>query len=89
MAGTVCLVLNSYAGLNLRSDIVKICPKLPESWDKITFGFKFRDEHYRLVVREKEIEILAKSPSRKEIIIHLCGKEFPIPVNVNRKVNIN
>ena len=89
MAGTVCLVLNSYAGLNLRSDIVKICPKLPESWDNLIFGFKFRDEHYRLVVREKEIEILVKSPFRKEIIIHLCGKEFSIPVNVNKRISIN
>ena len=38
---------------------------------------------------EKEIEILVKSPFRKEIIIHLCGKEFSIPVNVNKKLSIN
>ncbi|MBE9510259.1 MAG: HAD-IA family hydrolase [Bacteroidetes bacterium] len=89
MAGTVYSVLNSYAGVNLRSDVVKICPKLPGSWDKIKFGFKFRDEQYQLVIGEKEIEILIKSPSKKKINIHLCGKEFPIPVNVNKKLGIN
>jgi len=89
MAGTVYLALSSYAGLNLRSDIVKISPKLPESWDKLKFGFKFRDEKYRLVIGEKEIEILIKSPSKKKIKIDLCGKEFSIPVNVNKKISIN
>ena len=89
MAGTVYSVLNSYAGLNLRSDIVKICPKLPESWEKIKFGFKFRDEQYQLVIGEKEIEILVKSHSKKKINIHLCGKIISIPVNVNKKLIIN
>jgi len=89
MAGTVYLVLSSYAGLNLRSDKVKICPKLPESWDNIKFGFNFRDEQYQLAISEKEIEVLVKSHSKKNIIIHLCGKEFFIPVNVSKKFSIN
>jgi hypothetical protein len=41
------------------------------------------------VIGGKEIEILIKSPSKKKINIHLCGKGFSIPVNVNKKLSIN
>lgn len=86
MAGTVYSILSSYAGLNLRSDVVKICPELPELWNNIKFSFNFRDEKYEMETGKDEIQVLIKSASKNKINLHLCGKKIDVPVDVKKKI---
>jgi len=50
MAGTIMIALNTYAGLDLRSDEVKIKPNLPKTWQNIKFQISFRGKTYQVMV---------------------------------------
>jgi trehalose/maltose hydrolase-like predicted phosphorylase len=55
MAGTVLGALNTYAGLDLQGDIVKINPNLPDHWKKISFNFAFKNVNYRCEISHKHV----------------------------------
>ena len=57
MAGTVLIALQSFAGLNLKGDIVKFDPHLPDHWRSISFGFNFKNAKYKCTVHQESIEI--------------------------------
>ena len=39
MAGTILLALNSFAGLDIRSENVSLIPHLPKRWRRMRFNF--------------------------------------------------
>lgn len=55
MAGTVLGALNTYAGLDLQGDIVKINPRLPDHWKKISFNFAFKGVNYHCEISHKHV----------------------------------
>ncbi len=69
MAGTVLVALNTFAGLDLLGDIVRINPDLPDHWRKISFNFAFKGVNYRCEVSGKEVTLLADS----DVVVEING----------------
>jgi len=79
MAGTVCDVIFTFGGVNLRGRYPEITPALPGHWSSLEFGFNFKGTHYQIAVSSEELKIFAENEGKDEIIIHLCGVEIELP----------
>ncbi len=73
MAGTILIALQSFAGLDLKTDIVKLNPRLPEHWRNIEFRFNFKEVDYFIALSKSEISILAESDDKNEAVIEIQG----------------
>ena len=80
MAGTVLIALGTYAGLNLRSDVAKITPSLPEHWRKIGFRFTFRGESFKVEAGKDDVIVTVFSDHRKEVPVEIAGKLYQLSV---------
>jgi beta-phosphoglucomutase family hydrolase len=87
MAGTVLIALGTYAGLNLRSAIVKLSPGLPEHWRKIGFRFTFRGENYKVEAGKDRVTLTVDSDSRAEVPVEVAGKLYNIGVGIKHDVS--
>jgi len=81
MAGTVCDVMFSFAGLDLRKEFASLDPRLPQHWKGLSFGFTFRGDHYHVSLIADEIKISVKSSGKQKIKIHICGAEYELSNN--------
>jgi beta-phosphoglucomutase family hydrolase len=88
MAGTVLIALGTYAGLNLRSDMVKITPALPGHWRKISFRFMFRGESYKVETGKDEVIITALSDRRSEVPVEVAGKLYHLSVGAEHVLSL-
>jgi beta-phosphoglucomutase family hydrolase len=70
MAGTVLGALNTFAGLDLQGDIVRVKPDLPEHWRKISFNFAFNRVNYRCEVSQEHVLLLPDS----DVIVEIKGE---------------
>ena len=59
MAGTVILAISTFAGVDLRCDILKINPELPEHWNNISFKLSFKNVEFKLTISNTEIGVMA------------------------------
>jgi len=71
MAGTILIALQSYAGLDLKTDLVKFNPRLPKHWRTIKFRFNFKQVNYFVELSKTEISILAESDDKTEVVIEI------------------
>ncbi len=76
MAGTILIALNSYCGLNLRSEMVKINPQLPKRWNSVSFGFHFRGNKYSFTVGHKYLKAKVENSDYKPVSIEVNGKKI-------------
>ncbi len=74
MAGTVCEVIFTYGGLNLKGDHPVLNPALPGHWTGLKFNFSFKRTHYQVAITPGEVKISAENPGKDKIKVHLCGK---------------
>lgn len=78
MAGTILVALQSYAGVNLRSDIPRIDPALPEHWRSIGFGFSFRNTTYLCTISREGITISQSNPEDANRPVIIQGKGYDL-----------
>lgn len=78
MAGTIMIALQSYAGLNLEGEIVRINPRLPKTWNSIQFNFTFRGNDYSVKVNEDTVEVKSLSKNEVETEIEIYGRKVKI-----------
>jgi len=57
MAGTILIALQSYAGLNINGEELKVYPKLPKTWKSIQFKVTFRGKQYTVTIIDDKVEI--------------------------------
>ena len=88
MAGTVLIALGTYAGLNLRSDSVKIAPSLPEHWRKIGFRFTFRGENYKVETGKDKVAVTVQSDRRSEVQVEIAGKIYMLGVGAEHVISL-
>ncbi len=74
MAGTVCEVMFTFGGLNLKGDVPVLNPVLPEHWTGLKFSFSFKLAHYQVAITPGEVKIMAEYEGKEKIKVHLCGK---------------
>jgi beta-phosphoglucomutase family hydrolase len=70
MAGTVLAAIHTYAGLDLLGDIVRINPRLPDHWKRISFNFDFKGVHYRCELTQERVMLLPDS----DVIVEINGQ---------------
>ncbi len=74
MAGTVLIALQSYAGVDLKGDVVKISPALPRHWRKISFGFLFKNVKYFCSVGKDSVSVVQTNKRGEDKRIIIDGK---------------
>jgi trehalose/maltose hydrolase-like predicted phosphorylase len=79
MAGTVCEVVQTFGGVDLKGDYPEINPVLPQHWRGLSFGFSFKGSQYQLAITGEKLMIYAKSMKKEKIIVHLCGVLTELP----------
>ncbi len=77
MAGTVWITLSTYAGVDLKGEIVQINPDLPKFWKKLSFNFNFKNACYFCEIKAHEIKIRIES-DLKIVDINLNNKQLHI-----------
>jgi beta-phosphoglucomutase family hydrolase len=87
MAGTVMIAINSYAGLNLEGDIIRINPRLPKTWNSIQFNFTFRNRNFVVKVTENEVEIMSDNSQSGETEVIICNQKLRLNGGKPLKVN--
>ncbi len=70
MAGTVLAAINTFAGLDLLGEIVRINPDLPEHWKRISFNFAFKGVNYSCEVSKERVILLPDS----DVVVEINGE---------------
>ena len=86
MAGTVLIALQSYAGLDLRGDSVKINPNFPEHWRSVKFSFEFRDSVYYIQVDKKNVTIYFESDVADKVKVEMKGHVMEVKRGERKKI---
>lgn len=81
MGGTVLMSITSFAGINLKRNILKINPSLPKNWDSIKFNFGFKNNKYIIDLSHYQLIIQVKSDISKEVEIEFSNKKIILPTN--------
>lgn len=74
--GTWRVVVQGFAGLDIRDGGIKIDPHLPEKWEELKFGFGYSGSRYRAAVRKEEIEIRCESLESTELKVTCRGNVY-------------
>lgn len=82
MAGTINLLLSSYAGVDLSGAELNLNPNLPENWTRIVFNISFRKNSFRITVYHNKVIIKAENETGADISIKVWGKIYTI-INEN------
>jgi trehalose/maltose hydrolase-like predicted phosphorylase len=78
MAGTIMIALQSYAGLNLKGDIIEFEPNLPEHWRKVSFGFVFKDVRYFCTILKNSLSIRQNNKFGKKVEIAVNTQKYDL-----------
>ncbi|MBC8319407.1 MAG: beta-phosphoglucomutase family hydrolase [Bacteroidetes bacterium] len=74
MAGTVMIAISTYAGVDLRGELIKVQPNMPEHWKMLEFSLDFKKINYNFVITQKRIEVITDTDT--ELIVF--GKKHTI-----------
>lgn len=67
-------IINGFAGVNTRGNILKVSPKLPEEWNSIRFNFTYKGE------------VLKFNISKDSIGIEREKQGNPLEININNNI---
>ena len=76
MAGTIMIALQSYAGLNLKGDIIKFEPNLPALWRKVNFGFNFKHVRYLCAIMKNSLIIRQNNNLKRKVEICVNKQKY-------------
>ncbi len=79
MAGTVCDIVFTFGGVDLKGDHPRVNPVLPDHWSKLEFRFSFKGAHYQVALDRKKIMIFARNEGKEKILVDLCGVHTLLP----------
>lgn len=87
MGGTVLMAITSYAGINLKKDILSINPNLPKNWQSLAFNFNFRGNRFFINLTKNQLEIEIKGHISVTIIVEVSNKKIILPLNKKQQLN--
>jgi beta-phosphoglucomutase family hydrolase len=85
MTGTIMMAINSFAGINLKGDILSISPCLPKQWKDLTFNCKFRGVEYQFIITNK---IVAVKTEKNNAVVVVKGKEHILKANELTRISV-
>ena len=74
MAGTVMIAVSTYAGVDIRGDVLKVSPHLPERWKEMNFGLRFKGVRFEFEVTGDAVKIKAD----KEALVVVNGEKLKV-----------
>ncbi len=78
MAGTIDIILQSFAGLEYGERFVKFNPDLPLHWTKLRFKFRFRNNLYELEIKDHKIKATLVDGIDDKIDITVKDKKYEL-----------
>ncbi|OTN75028.1 hypothetical protein A5886_000072 [Enterococcus sp. 8G7_MSG3316] len=78
MAATLFIPLTTFAGIDIREQLVQITPNLPKAWEALAFSLRVRNVHYQINVTHETLTITVDRPETiliKGIEYHLVPNE--------------
>jgi len=88
MAGTVLIALQSYAGLNLKKEVVEFDPHLPDHWRSISFRFVFKGVNYSCKVNANSILLKQINPGGKDVHVRIKDKTYTLRPDSEEEFNL-
>ena len=80
MAGTLMIAVSTYAGIDMRGDVLSIQPNLPEAWKTMKFNLQFKGVRYIFTISTNSIRIFTD----KETSVKVLGEmRTLVPENNN------
>lgn len=64
MAGTIMIALNTFAGVDMRGDILKVTPHLPQQWKEISFRLRFKGIDYKFEISNETVVVVTSTPAK-------------------------
>ena len=74
MAGTIMIAISAFAGVDLRGDLIKVQPNMPEHWEKIEFSLVFKGTNYQFIISNKSVKIITNADTETMVF----GKKHTI-----------
>lgn len=81
MGGTVLMAITSYAGINLKKEILSINPALPKNWKALKFNITFKGHDYYLNLKHNQINIEIKSDNSASVGLMFSNKKILLRPN--------
>ncbi|MEW5895357.1 MAG: glycosyl hydrolase family 65 protein [Candidatus Omnitrophota bacterium] len=78
MAGTIELMLRSYAGLSILEDRVSLNPQLPSEWDRLQFKIRYKNVWFSIMITHHAVNVNAAP--LKDFSLQ-CAAKIPFEVN--------
>ncbi|QIL48820.1 glycosyl hydrolase family 65 protein [Vagococcus hydrophili] len=55
MASTLHITLSAFAGLDIRGEVIKFDPHLPERWSELTFTFSKQSVRFKVTINKDKM----------------------------------
>jgi trehalose/maltose hydrolase-like predicted phosphorylase len=78
MAGTLEVVKQDFAGLNLSSTPMKVDPDLPEHWGEVRMSFVWRKIWFDLIIDQDRVNMTAFHKGDKGLPVQIFGKDYEL-----------
>lgn len=83
MAATLYIPLTTFAGLDIRQEVLNLTPNLPKAWESLSYKLKIRGVHFAIALTHRKIIITAD----ETITIKVCGKPVTLEAGVKTAVS--
>ena len=74
MAGTWMSIVEGFAGMRVKENMLSFCPALPKAWDKLSFKINFRNNIYTISISQGEFQ--CKVEGEEETTLQLNGNKI-------------
>lgn len=78
MAGTLEVLKQDFAGLNMSSTPMKVDPDLPAHWGEMKFSFVWQNIWFDLVIDQDRVNMTAYHKGDKVVPVLIFGKEYQL-----------
>lgn len=74
MAGTVMIALTAFGGIDMRGELIKIQPNLPDHWKQLEFSLTFKKIDYHFIIESNYVKVSTNTDT--ELVVF--GKKYTI-----------
>lgn len=67
MASTIYVTLTTYAGIDLKTEILSVTPNLPEHWTELAFTTEHRGVHFIINMNKTTVDVTASEATKMTI----------------------
>jgi len=71
MAGTIDIIMKSFAGINIFKDHIKLTPRLPDHWHKLSFKILHKNSWLNIEITKNSIKVYRNLDKEKEVDIQV------------------